>query len=131
MQDCFREHPDVYGAELADDEEEGQEAEDAQTGAPAPAPVAVEGREVPTAEDARAGAPAPAPAPTPISVEGGEVPAAATSAEPAQAPSPAVQPPPSTSSATSGDVTQQRSADEGNVLVPKAAHDATPANTEK
>lgn len=29
MQDCFRQHPDVYGAELEDDEVEG--------GAPAPA----------------------------------------------------------------------------------------------
>lgn len=39
MQDCFREHPDVYGAELADDEEaeanaaatEAQAATDAET----------------------------------------------------------------------------------------------------
>lgn len=30
MQDCFRQYPDVYGAELADDEEEGE------TTAPAP-----------------------------------------------------------------------------------------------
>ncbi|KAM7194575.1 mitochondrial intermembrane space import and assembly protein 40 [Naviculisporaceae sp. PSN 640] len=26
MQDCFRQHPDIYGAELADEEEEGAEA---------------------------------------------------------------------------------------------------------
>ena len=32
MQDCFRQHPDVYGAELEDDEPEGD--------APAPVPAA-------------------------------------------------------------------------------------------
>lgn len=26
MQDCFRQHPDVYGAELADDEDDGDTA---------------------------------------------------------------------------------------------------------
>ena len=95
MQECFREYPDVYGAELEDDE--GQEAEDA-------------------------------PAPAPVSVEGGEVPAVAVAAESALEPSPAVRPPPSMSNSTAGDYTQQGSADEGTVLVPKAAHDATIAN---
>ena len=33
MQDCFRQHPDVYGAELEDDEPEGD----------IPAPVPAEG----------------------------------------------------------------------------------------
>lgn len=99
MQDCFREHPDVYGVELEDDEE-GAESEDA---------------------------------PAPVSVDGGEVPAAAISApfEPAPAqPSPS----PSTSSPTMGGDTQRafsRSADEGDELVPKAAHDATGANVGK
>ncbi|KAJ5698363.1 Mitochondrial intermembrane space import and assembly protein 40 [Penicillium macrosclerotiorum] len=44
MQDCFRQHPDVYGAELEDDEVEG--------GAPAPAdqtPAATEGDSLPPA----------------------------------------------------------------------------------
>lgn len=97
MQDCFREHPDVYGAEFEDDEE-GAESEDA---------------------------------PAPVSVDGGEVPAAAISAplEPAPA-----QPSPSTSSPRAGGDTQRvssGSADEGDELVPKAAHDATGANVGK
>ena len=36
MQDCFREHPDIYGAELAEDDEE-------EAAAPASAPEGVEG----------------------------------------------------------------------------------------
>lgn len=35
MQDCFRQHPDVYGAELEDDELEGD--------IPAPVPAEAEG----------------------------------------------------------------------------------------
>lgn len=30
MQDCFREHPDIYGAELEDDEEAPQQQEEGQ-----------------------------------------------------------------------------------------------------
>lgn len=37
MQDCFRKYPDVYGAEIADEEAAEAEAEAVATGAPAPA----------------------------------------------------------------------------------------------
>jgi len=43
MQDCFRQHPDVYGAELEDDEIEG--------GAPAQAPPAGEQEVLPTSDE--------------------------------------------------------------------------------
>ena len=36
MQDCFREHPDVYGAELDDDEEEAENHEEEESGTAEP-----------------------------------------------------------------------------------------------
>jgi mitochondrial intermembrane space import and assembly protein 40 len=53
MQDCFRKHPEVYGDELADDEEDTAEGE---AGAAAPARTA--------AKDADGAAPERATAPT-------------------------------------------------------------------
>jgi intermembrane space import and assembly protein 40 len=46
MQDCFRQHPDVYGAELEDDEPE--------TDAPAPVPAAEGDAAAPTNVQAEA-----------------------------------------------------------------------------
>ncbi|KAJ5100306.1 hypothetical protein N7456_006358 [Penicillium angulare] len=78
MQDCFRQYPDVYGAELEDDEPAGPEGD-----APAPAPASPE-QSSPATEQKTPAQP----------IEQG-IPAAAT---------------------------------EGDVLVPKAAHDAEQKN---
>ncbi|KAJ5263619.1 hypothetical protein N7478_011224 [Penicillium angulare] len=78
MQDCFRQHPDVYGAELEDDEEAGPEG-----APPTPAPASPE-QSSPASEQE-------------------------TPAQPIEQGIPAA-------------------ADEGDVLVPKAAHDAEQKN---
>lgn len=48
MQDCFRDHPDVYSAELDDDEQEGQE--EAAPAAPSDAPSQVKEQHEPQSE---------------------------------------------------------------------------------
>lgn len=118
MQDCFREHPDIYGAEL-DDEEAPEE------GGEAPAPVSVEGGEVPAAAMSAEGTSKPG------SVDGGEVPATTLSAVATTAPASTPRKMPSASSSTETEGIKHGSADEGSVLVPKAAHDATEANVGK
>lgn len=118
MQTCFREHPDIYGSELEEEEDESLPAE----GAPAHSP---------------------SPAPPPESGDG-SIPAAATSATPeSQAPPPSSSSDHSTSKPGTSNTEraqaakqqvesehgQQRS--ESDALVPKAAHDATGANVAK
>lgn len=121
MQDCFREHPDIYGAELDDDDEAPEDGNEC----PAPAPVSVEGGEVPAAALSTEGTAAPS------TVEGGEVPAAALSTAATPASGSTLHSTPSASSETRGEGIQRGPADEGSVLVPKAAHDATDANVGK
>ena len=111
MQDCFRQHPDVYGSELDDDED----------GAP---PANPEGGEVP-ATSTIATTSTPESDSTPSSSI-----AATTPSEPTS--------PSSSTSSPSSDATQRAQAakeqmgkehseilSESEELVPKAAHDAT------
>lgn len=42
MQDCFRKYPDIYGSELADDDDDEQASAPAQDGADAPFVTAAE-----------------------------------------------------------------------------------------
>ena len=114
MQNCFREHPDIYGSELEDDNAPPEE-----------------------------GAPSPSPAPLPGSGDG-SIPAAATSATSESQQPPSSSPPDASSSAAgTSDTERARAAkqqvesdhgeplSESNELVPRAAHDATGADTEK
>lgn len=109
MQDCFREHPEIYGSELEEDDAPPEEV-------------------------------APAPAPPPDSGDG-VIPAAATSAIPESQPPPSSSPDPLASAAGTTDTQRAQAAkqqvekdhgspiSESNEMVPKAAHDATSANT--
>ena len=109
MQDCFRQHPDIYGSELdeADDEEDLAPIGDAASPAPAP----------------------------PLDPAGGSIPAAATSARPESQPPPSSSPDPSSSNDTERARAAKKqverdhgdAADESHKMVPKAAHDATGA----
>lgn len=113
MQDCFRQHPDIYGSELdeADDEDDL-------------API----------DDAGAPSPSPAPAP-PLDPAEGSIPAAATSARPESQPLPSSSPDPPASSDTERARAAKKqverdhgdAADESHKMVPKAAHDAAGA----
>ena len=117
MQDCFRQHPDIYGSELdeADDEDD-------------PAPI----------DDAASPSPVPAPAP-PLDPVEGSIPAAATSAtpesQPLQSSSSSSSPDPPGSSDTERARAAKKqverdhgdAADESHGMVPKAAHDAAGA----
>lgn len=112
MQDCFREHPDIYGSELEEDD-------------------------APLEESAQS----PSPAPPPDSGDG-SMPAAATSAIPESQspPPPSSSLDPSASGAGSSDTERAQAAkeqverdhgeptSESDEIVPKAAHDATGGN---
>lgn len=107
MQDCFREHPNIYGSELEDDDAPPEE-----------------------------GAPSPSPAFPPDSEEG-SIPAAATSATSQSQPPPPSSADPWASAAGTSDTERAQAAkqqvendhgeptSESDELVPKAAHDAT------
>ena len=111
MQNCFREHPDIYGSELEEDDAPAEE-----------------------------GAPSPSPAPPPDSGDG-SIPAAATSATPELQPPPSSSPNPSAAGTSDTERAQAAKqqvesdhgepASESDEMVPKAAHDATGANAEK
>ena len=101
MQDCFRQHPEMYGSELEDDEDELEEELHAREGAPAGnAPSKPAADLVPQA--AKEAAPEPATPTKKAPAEDSHRDSTATTAENAQ-----------------------KAADEGDELVPKAAHDAT------
>ena len=114
MQDCFRQHPDIYGSEL-------DEAEDEDNNTTAPI-------------DDAAASPAPAsPLGGPIE---GSVPAAATSAAPESHPLPSSSSPdpPASSDTERARAAKKQverdhggAADESGGMVPKAAHDARAA----
>ena len=112
MQDCFRQHPDIYGSELDDAEDED---------------------DAPPVDDAASPSPAP-----PLEPAEGSIPAAATSAEPQSQPlqsSSSSSPDPPASSDTERARAAKKqverdhgdAADESREMVPKAAHDATGA----
>lgn len=117
MQDCFRQHPDIYGSELEEDQDQDQEPE---SDAPTPAPDA----------------PIPTSSPLTASPDQQPIPLSATSAtsEP-QSPLSSSTP---DASAGASDTERARAAkqqvesdhgsepiSESDNLVPKAAHDAT------
>ena len=114
MQDCFRQHPDIYGSELDDAEDEG---------------------DAPPIDDAASPSPSPSPAP-PLDPAEGSTPAAATSATPQSQPlaSSSSPDPPASSDTERARAAKKQverdhggAADESSEMVPKAAHDATGA----
>ena len=113
MQGCFREHPDIYGAELEDDE------------APEAAPVAAEGEDVTAAAAAAATSSATPDLGSPPPSES----TPSSSAVPVGAPDDTAR-----AQAAKEHMEKSHSAEaasESDELVPKAAHDATSANAGK
>ncbi|TVY26599.1 Mitochondrial intermembrane space import and assembly protein 40 [Lachnellula hyalina] len=108
MQDCFRQHPEMYGAELEDDEEEVEEELRAREASPAPGDEAPQSAPKTSQEPPKEAA-APTPAP----------PAEEQKKPILDAPEVHVD----TAKETVGE--SQDSGDEGSQLLPKAAHDAT------
>lgn len=109
MQDCFRAHPDIYGAELEDDEEEYQGEGESK------APVAAPSEEA-------------SPLPTPVAQSEHTQAAAATREEPAPA-AKREDSSPSSKTEKAKAATEQVQKDhtptsESEHLVPRAAHDA-------
>ncbi|TVY48849.1 Mitochondrial intermembrane space import and assembly protein [Lachnellula occidentalis] len=105
MQDCFRLHPEMYGAELEDDEEEVEEELRAREASPAPE------------DEATPSIPKPSPEPPT------EAPAlaSATPVKEQKTPVPEVH-----GDTVKGTVYEsQKSGDEDSQLLPEAAHDAT------
>lgn len=101
MQDCFRQHPEMYGSELEDDEDELEEELHAREAAPAG-----DAPSKPVTDTAPQAAKEAAPEPT-----------KPTKTAPAEDPH-------RDSTATTAE-NAQKAGDEGDELVPKAAHDAT------
>ncbi len=126
MQDCFREHPDVYGSELDDDDEAPTdgEVEGGEQPVPAHANAAAEGGDSHDAVEAKK----PAVEGAAKSAEGsaGKAPAAQprTMQEPDSKPSPnrEMQPPLPSSKVDMEHHAKAEQAEDS--LVPKAAHDA-------
>jgi intermembrane space import and assembly protein 40 len=104
MQDCFREHPEMYGSELEDDEDELEEELHAREGAPA------------TPEPSDASSPPPAEA-LPQTTQ------KATSEISEQSNTVQEEAHRDSRSTTASDV--QTLGDEGGDLVPKSVHDAS------
>ena len=109
MQGCFREHPDVYGAELEDEED------------PDAAPVAAEGEDVTAAATTSANPELGSPPPPELT--------------PALSNIPSGTPDETTRAQSAKDHMENTHAgeatSESDELVPKAAHDATSANAGK
>lgn len=122
MQDCFRKYPDVYGAEIADEEAAEHEAEQLALDTPTPAADA-SAAAAPKAERNMAATPAD-------TVDKPTAPAAATKTEPSP---PKVESSPAASSPSSAGKTQDKQRDAVGPIseergVPEKAFDATGAN---
>ncbi|KAE8451731.1 hypothetical protein EG329_003188 [Mollisiaceae sp. DMI_Dod_QoI] len=104
MQDCFRLHPEMYGSELEDDEDEVEE-------------------EIRAQQSAKDGDAPTATATPKQSTEAEPKPATEATSQPAETKKPAEESH-RDSSATSSE-SAQKGGDEGGELLPKAAHDAT------
>ena len=133
MQDCFRDHPDVYGAELEDDDQDIQE-EDAATPSDAPS------------EASQPTQPSPPPAPE---SGAGQTPTAPPTKSTSSKPASSSAPPPSHASAESPSPSEERGRterakaatrqvkeehepqSESDEVVPKAMFDATASNEGK
>lgn len=137
MQDCFRKYPDVYGAEIADEEAAEAEAEAVATGAPAPA---VDARDA-SAKEGAAASPAPSdkPAQAPEKTakpskkdEAHEFTTEEHKAGPTDAPKAAhpASTTPAEASQTADKSDSQPQAEDSSVrIVPKSSFDATAANS--
>ena len=114
MQDCFRQHPDIYGSELdeAEDEEDNPPPIDDAT---SPAPPLDHPAEDSIPAAATSARPEPQPLPSSSSSSSSSDPPASSDTERARAAKKQVE-------RDHGDA-----ADESHALVPKAAHDATGA----
>ncbi|KAI4131761.1 MAG: hypothetical protein LQ347_002850 [Umbilicaria vellea] len=133
MQDCFRDHPDVYGAELDDDDQDIQE-EDAATPSEAPS------------EPSQPTQPSPSPAPE---SGAGQTPTAALAKSTSSKPASSSAPPPSYASADTPSPSEEKGRSdrakaatrqvkeehepqsESDELMPKAMFDATASNEGK
>lgn len=109
MQDCFRQHPEMYGAELEDDEEEVEEELRAREASPAP------GDEPPQSAPKASPEP-PKEAPAPVS---------APSAKEQKKAIPEIHGDTAEETVGEPQKSREKSGDEDSQLVPKAAHDAT------
>lgn len=114
MQDCFRLHPEMYGSELEDDEDELEDEIRARESAAAAGDEPSKPTREPTSQVADKAA-------TPEE----EKPAVV---EATKEKKPAEEPHHDSSKVTLESVPTSQSGDEGVELVPKAAHDATSSN---
>lgn len=123
MQDCFRKYPDVYGAEIADEEAAEHEAEQLALDTPTPASDAAAAAAAPKAERNMAATPAD-------TNDKPATPAAAAKTEPSP---PKVESSPAAASPSSAGKTQDKQSDAVGPIseergVPEKAFDATGAN---
>jgi len=107
MQDCFRAHPETYGSELEDDEDEVEEELRAREQASTPAEKSSEMETSPLQA-----APAPSPKSSKIGTE-------VNNKEPEK------NAEPHRDSASTAAAETTKSGDEGGDLIPKSAHDAS------
>ncbi|KAH7355156.1 hypothetical protein BKA65DRAFT_497782 [Rhexocercosporidium sp. MPI-PUGE-AT-0058] len=114
MQDCFRLHPEMYGSELEDDEDEVEEELRARESAVASGDEASN----PDTEQIQQVSDKVTPQAT----------AEKKPAQPAEEKNVVEEPHKDTSKATAESVAKSQPGDEGGELVPKASHDATKAN---
>jgi len=113
MQDCFRQHPEMYGSELEDDDDEVEEE--------------LRAREADPASGDDVGDDAPQPSPQKAAEPMKETPR--TTDQKAPPPEPKSPSPESHSESSKRTASKpERSGDEGGELLPKAAHDATSKN---
>jgi mitochondrial intermembrane space import and assembly protein 40 len=101
MQDCFRLHPEMYGSELEDDEDELEEEIRARESAEVSGEVSAKSTAEPTPESSKE-------APSPLAEEKKAAPAA-----------------PHRDSQSTIAAAAEKAGDEGEELVPKAAYDAS------
>jgi intermembrane space import and assembly protein 40 len=116
MQDCFRQHPEMYGSELEDDDDEVEEELHAREAAPA------------SGDDTPQQTPQKAPEPAKEASQQVEQKTTAPEAK-APAPEPKAPSPESPPNSSKTKVSEpEKSGDEGGELLPKAVHDATSKN---
>jgi mitochondrial intermembrane space import and assembly protein 40 len=126
MQDCFRQHPEMYGAELEDDEDEVEEELHAREAVPAPGDEAPQAAPKTSPEPVKE-APQLTPKSSPEPAKEAPQPTPKPSPEPAKEAAERKEPIPElhrdSSKTTASE--SQKSGDEGGELLPKASHDAT------
>lgn len=114
MQDCFRQHPDIYGAELEDD---GDETAPEESATPTSPSSTADGQSRPP--NATSGAP---------ESQSALAPAQSSSPDPSSPTSPESVPKRAKAAAEQVQKEHGEPTSESDELVPKAAHDATSSN---